>query len=217
MISVLLADDQELIRDGLRTIIDTQEDMEVVGDAGDGREAVRLARLRRPAVVVMDVRMPVVDGIEATRQLARDDGPRVLVLTTFDLDEYVYEAMRAGATGFMLKSAPRHQLLAAIRAAADGDVLLAPEVTRRLVERFVTVPHGGPPPEFARLSAREVEVLRLIARGLSNAELAAALHLAETTVKTHVSAVLAKLRLRDRVQAVVYAYETGLVRRGDST
>jgi DNA-binding NarL/FixJ family response regulator len=217
VISVLLADDQELVRDGLRTIIDTQEDMEVVAEAGDGREAVRLARLRRPDVVVMDVRMPELDGIEATRQLARSDGPRVLVLTTFDLDEYVYEAMRAGATGFALKSAPRHQLLAAIRAAADGDVLLAPAVTRRLVERFVTTPGTDPPAALARLSAREDEVLRLVARGMSNAELAEELHLAETTVKTHVSAVLAKLGLRDRVQAVVYAYEHGLVRRGDSS
>jgi DNA-binding NarL/FixJ family response regulator len=217
VISVLLADDQELVRDGLRTIIDTQEDMEVVAEAGDGREAVRLARLRRPDVVVMDVRMPDLDGIEATRQLARSDGPRVLVLTTFDLDEYVYEAMRAGATGFALKSAPRHQLLAAIRAAADGDVLLAPAVTRRLVERFVTTPGTDPPAALARLSAREDEVLRLVARGMSNAELAEELHLAETTVKTHVSAVLAKLGLRDRVQAVVYAYEHGLVRRGDSS
>jgi DNA-binding NarL/FixJ family response regulator len=217
VISVLLADDQELVRDGLRTIIDTQEDMEVVAEAGDGRETVRLARLRRPDVVVMDVRMPELDGIEATRQLARSDGPRVLVLTTFDLDEYVYEAMRAGATGFALKSAPRHQLLAAIRAAADGDVLLAPAVTRRLIERFVTTPGADPPAALARLSAREHEVLRLVARGMSNAELAEELHVAETTVKTHVSAVLAKLGLRDRVQAVVYAYEHGLVRRGDSS
>jgi DNA-binding NarL/FixJ family response regulator len=217
VISVLLADDQELVRDGLRTIIDTQEDMEVVAEAGDGREAVRLARLRRPDVVVMDVRMPELDGIEATRQLARGDGPRVLVLTTFDLDEYVYEAMRAGATGFALKSAPRHQLLAAIRAAADGDVLLAPAVTRRLIERFVTTPGTDQPAALARLSAREHEVLRLLARGMSNAELAEELHLAETTVKTHVSAVLAKLGLRDRVQTVVYAYEHGLVRRGDSS
>jgi DNA-binding NarL/FixJ family response regulator len=215
VISVLLVDDQELVREGLRTIIDSQADMEVIGEAANGREAVRLARLRRADVVVMDVRMPELDGITATRQLARDNGPKVLMLTTFDLDEYVYEAMRAGATGFVLKSAPRHQLLAAIRVAADGDVLLAPEVTRRLIERFVTTRHNGPPPELGRLSPREQEVLRLVARGLSNAELAAELHLAETTVKTHVSAVLGKLGLRDRVQAVVFAYEAGLVRPGD--
>jgi DNA-binding NarL/FixJ family response regulator len=217
VIGVLLADDQELIREGLRTIIDTQEDMTVVAEAADGREAVLLARRHRPDVVVMDVRMPDVDGIEATRQLTQIEGPRVLVLTTFDLDEYVYEAMRAGAIGFLLKSAPRHQLLSAIRTAAAGDTLLAPEVTRRLIERFVAAPAGPPSPELERLSEREKEVLRLLARGLSNAELAAELYLAETTVKTHVSAVLTKLGLRDRVQAVVYAYESGVVRAGDST
>jgi DNA-binding NarL/FixJ family response regulator len=217
VIAVLLADDQELVREGLRTIIDTQDDMTVVGEAANGREAVRLARRHRPDVVVMDVRMPELDGIEATRQLTRAEGPRVLVLTTFDLDEYVYEAMRAGATGFLLKSAPRHQLLSAIRTAAAGDALLAPEVTRRLIERFVAAPGVGPRPELERLSGREQEVLRLLARGLSNAELAAELYLAETTVKTHVSAVLTKLGLRDRVQAVVYAYESGLVRAGDAT
>jgi DNA-binding NarL/FixJ family response regulator len=218
VIRVLLADDQDLVREGLRTIIHTQEDMEVIAEASNGKEAVRLARQHRPDVAVMDVRMPELDGIQATRQLTRGDGPRVLVLTTFDLDEYVYEAMRAGATGFALKSAPRHQLLAAIRAAADGDVLLAPAVTRRLIERFVAdTPGTEPPAALARLSAREAEVLRLVARGLSNAELAAELHLAETTVKTHVSAVLTKLGLRDRVQAVVYAYEHGLIRRRDSS
>jgi DNA-binding NarL/FixJ family response regulator len=215
MIRVLLADDQELLRDGLRMILGSQDDIEVVGEAADGRAAVRLAQLHRPDVVLMDVRMPELDGIAATRQLARDGGPRVLVLTTFDLDEYVYEAMRAGATGFLLKSAPRHQLVSAVRGAASGDVLLAPEVTRRLVERFVTGPRAGPAPELDRLSGREREVLRLLARGRSNGEIAAELFLAETTVKTHVSAVLAKLGVRDRVQAVVYAYESGLVSPGD--
>lgn len=216
MIRVLIADDQELLRSGLRMIIDMQDDIEVVGEAGDGREAVRLARLRQPDVVIMDVRMPQLDGIAATAELARTGGPRVLVLTTFDLDEYVYEAMRAGATGFLLKSAPRDQLLAAIRGAAAGDVLLAPEVTRRLIERFVAKTGIRKSSEVLTdtLTSREVEVLRLIASGKSNAEIGAALHLAETTVKTHVSAVLAKLRLRDRVQAVVYAYETGLVEPG---
>ncbi len=215
MIRVLLADDQELLRDGVRMIIDTQDDLQVVGEAADGREAVRLARLRRPDVVLMDVRMPRLDGIAATRELAREGGPRILVLTTFDLDEHVYEAMRAGATGFLLKSAPRHQLLSAIRGAAAGDVLLAPEVTRRLVERFVTGFSSGPPAALDTLSARELEVLRLLARGRSNGEIAAGLHVAETTVKTHVSAVFAKLGLRARVQAVVYAYESGLVQPGE--
>ena len=218
MIRVLIADDQELLRSGLRMILDMQDDIEVVAEAGDGREAVRLARLHQPDVVVMDVRMPQLDGIAATAELARTGGPRVLVLTTFDLDEYVYEAMRAGATGFLLKSAPRDQLLSAIRGAAVGDTLLAPEVTRRLIERFVA--KGGTPKSDGAtdlLTTREVEVLRLIADGKSNAEIGAALHLAETTVKTHVSSVLAKLRLRDRVQAVVYAYETGLVEPGAST
>jgi DNA-binding NarL/FixJ family response regulator len=215
MIRVLLADDQELLRDGLRMILGSQDDIEVVGEAADGRAAVRLAQLHRPDVVLMDVRMPELDGIAATRQLARDGGPRVLVLTTFDLDEYVYEAMRAGATGFLLKSAPRHQLVSAVRGAASGDVLLAPEVTRRLVERFVNGPRAGPAPELDRLSDREREVLRLLARGRSNGEIAAELFLAETTVKTHVSAVLGKLGVRDRVQAVVYAYESGLVSPGD--
>lgn len=214
MIRVLLADDQELLREGLRTILDTQDDLEVVGEASNGQEAVRLARTCRPDLVVMDVRMPVLDGIQATREIVRSGGPRVLVLTTFDLDEYVYEAMRAGATGFLLKSAPRHQLLSAVRTAATGDVLLAPEVTRRLVERFVTARPRSNPAELQRLSAREVEVLRLLARGLSNTEIAGALHLAETTVKSHVNAVLAKLGLRDRAQAVVYAYESGILQPG---
>ncbi len=216
MIRILLADDQELMREGLRTILDTQDDLEVVAEASNGREAVHLASAHHPDVVVIDVRMPVLDGIQATRELARPGGPRVLVLTTFDLDEYVHEAMRAGATGFLLKSAPRHQLLSAVRSAAAGDALLAPDVTRRLIERFVaTPPRGASTPEMERLSTRELEVLRLAARGLSNIEMAAALHLAETTLKSHVSAILAKLGLRDRVQAVVYAYETGIVVPGD--
>jgi DNA-binding NarL/FixJ family response regulator len=216
----VLVDDQELFREGVAVIIDGQPGMEVVGQGANGHDGVRLVDELQPDVVLMDIRMPRMDGLEATRTLTAADGagrPRVLILTTFDLDEYVYEAMRAGATGFLLKSAPRHQLLSAIRTAAAGDALLAPEVTRRLIERFVAAPGVGPRPELERLSGREQEVLRLIARGLSNAELAAELYLAETTVKTHVSAVLTKLGLRDRVQAVVYAYESGLVRAGDAT
>ena len=217
MIRIIVADDQELLRSGLRMIIQTQDDMEIVAEASNGREAIGLVRKHQPDVVVMDVRMPELDGIAATAEITRGGNARVLVLTTFDLDEYVYDAMRAGATGFLLKSAPRDQLLAGIRSAAAGDALLAPEVTRRLVERFVTTGAPGRRSEdLDRLTSREVDVLRLIAKGRSNAEIGASLHLAETTVKTHVSAVLAKLRLRDRVQAVVFAYESGLVAVGEA-
>ena len=214
MIRVLLADDQRLVRSGFRMILRADPDLEVVGEAGDGVEAVTLARDLRPDVVLMDVRMPRVDGIEATRQItAMDDPPRVLVLTTFDLDEYVYAALRAGASGFLLKDAPEEQLSAAIRIAADGGALFSPAVTRRLIERFASLDANEPaPPALEGLTTREVEVLRLVARGLSNAEVAAELVVSEHTVKTHVARILAKLDLRDRTQAVIAAYESGLVR-----
>jgi DNA-binding NarL/FixJ family response regulator len=215
MIRVLLADDQELVRSGFRLILEMAEGIDVVGEAEDGREAVELAKELKPDVVLMDVRMPDVDGIEATRQLrAANLDARVLVLTTFDLDEYVYAAVQAGASGFLLKDAPRDQLVTAVRTVARGEALLAPAVTKRLIERFVA--RAAPPaaPGVGDLSAREDEVLRLIARGLSNAEIAAELFVAEATVKTHVARVLAKLGLRDRVQAVVFAYEHGLVQPG---
>ena len=216
MIRVLLADDQELVRSGFRLILELADGIEVVGEAADGREAVRLAKELQPDVVLMDVRMPELDGIEATRRLRRAGlDAHVLVLTTFDLDEYVYGAMRAGAGGFLLKDAPREQLVAAVRTVARGEALLAPAVTRRLIERFVDRP--GPveaAPALAELSARELEVLRLVARGLSNAEIADELVIGEATVKTHVARILRKLSLRDRVQAVVLAYESGVVEPG---
>jgi DNA-binding NarL/FixJ family response regulator len=213
VIRVLLADDQELVRSGFRLILELADGIEIAGEAADGRQAVRLAKELQPDVVLMDVRMPELDGIEATRRL-RDAGveSRVLVLTTFDLDEYVYEAMRAGASGFLLKDAPREQLVNAVRTVARGEALLAPAITQRLIERFVARPQVQP--EVADLSARELEVLRLVARGLSNAEIAKELIVGEATVKTHVARVLRKLRVRDRVQAVVYAYESGLVEPG---
>ncbi|MFD7660785.1 response regulator [Actinosynnema sp. NPDC059797] len=214
-VRVLVCDDQALIRTGFATIIDAQPDLTVVGECGDGRTAVDLARRLRPDVVVMDVRMPVLDGIEATRLLAGagvDQPVKVLVVTTFNLDEYVYEALRAGAGGFLLKDAPPAQLLHGIRTVAAGDALLAPEVTRQLVGRFATRirpaegASGGTP-----LTPRELEVLRLIADGLSNSEIAAVLVISQETVKTYVSRILTKLDLRDRVQAVVHAYRHGLV------
>jgi DNA-binding NarL/FixJ family response regulator len=217
VIRVLVADDQALVRAGFRAILEAQDDLEVVGEAGDGGEAVANARELRPDVVLMDVRMPGVDGIEATRRLLRDgDAPRVLMLTTFDLDEYVYEAMRAGASGFLLKDAPRDQLVGAVRTVAAGDSLLAPALLRRLIEDFVRRPAPGARshPELEELTERELEVLTLIARGLANAEIAAQLFVSEATVRTHVTHILAKLGLRDRVQAVVLAYETGLVQPG---
>jgi DNA-binding NarL/FixJ family response regulator len=215
VIRVLLADDQELVRSGFRLILDLADGIEVVGEAADGREAVRLGKELQPDVVLMDVRMPELDGIEATRRL-RQAGveARVLVLTTFDLDEYVYGAVRAGASGFLLKDAPREQLVAAVRTVARGEALLAPAVTQRLIERFVARPQLEEVPALAELSARELEVLRLVAKGLSNAEIAAELIVGEATVKTHVARILRKLGVRDRVQAVVFAYESGLVEPG---
>ncbi|MDP9134140.1 MAG: response regulator transcription factor [Actinomycetota bacterium] len=217
-IRVLVADDQPLAREGLRTILDAQSDIEVVAEAADGGEAVELALRLRPDIVLMDIRMPGIDGLAACRRLLAQPEPQtcVVMLTTFDLDEYVYEAMRAGASGFLLKDAPREDLVTGVRAAAAGDTLLAPEITRRLVEAYVRRPPPGPatPAPLAELTDREVEILRLVARGLSNAEIAASLFLSEATVKTHVSRVLAKLDLRNRVQAVVRAYECGLVQPG---
>ncbi|HEY7792657.1 MAG TPA: response regulator transcription factor [Gaiellaceae bacterium] len=216
MIRVLLCDDQRLVRSGFAMILRAAEGLEVVGEAADGVEAVAAARELQPDVVLMDVRMPRVDGIEATRQIAAmPAAPRVLVLTTFDLDEYVFAALRAGASGFLLKDAPEEQLLAAIRIVADGGSLFAPAVTQRLIERFTTLDEpAAPPPALAELTAREAEVLRLLARGRSNAEIAAELVVSEHTVKTHVAHVLSKLGLRDRIQAVILAYESGLVRPG---
>jgi len=219
MISVLLADDQALVRAGFRMILENEADMRVVGEAADGAEAAQIALELSPDVVLMDVRMPEVDGVDATRRICVGDGAgrtRVLILTTFDLDEYVYAALRAGASGFLLKDALAPDLLSAIRVVARGEAVVAPSVTRRLLDRYVC-PGAGPAGSTAGLEAlteREREVLSLIARGLSNVEIAGRLYLSEGTVKTHVSRVLAKLGLRDRVQAVVYAYECGLVRAG---
>ena len=218
MIRVVLADDQQLVRSGFRMILRADPELEVAGEASDGVEAVSLARELRPDVVLMDVRMPRVDGIEATRQIcASAEGPRVLVLTTFDLDEYVFAALRAGASGFLLKDAPEEHLLAAIRVVADGGSLFAPSVSRRLIERFAALDGTvAAPPDLDALTAREVEVLRLLARGRSNAEIAAELVVSEHTVKTHVARVLGKLDLRDRIQAVILAYECGLARPGSA-
>ena len=215
-IRILLADDQELVRTGFRLILNAEFDFTVVGEAGDGAEAVERARLLSPDVVLMDVRMPGVDGIEATRRLSRlaEARPRVLMLTTFDLDEYVFQALRAGASGFMLKDAPADQLATAIRVVAAGDALLAPTITRRLVAEFARRPLVTEEPALAELTARELDVLKLVARGLSNAEISRELFIGDATVKTHVKRVLSKLDLRDRVQAVVLAYESGLVQPG---
>ena len=217
-VSVLIVDDQALVRRGFRMILEAEEDIDVVGEAGDGAQAIEEARRLSPDVVLMDVRMPELDGIEATRRLLADGTTpsKVVMLTTFDMDEYVYDALRAGASGFLLKDVPPEQLIAGIRSVASGDALLAPSVTRRLIEEFVrSAPAlGAPPPGLQELTPRETEVLQLIAAGLSNAEIAKELYVSETTVKTHVAHVLMKLRLRDRVQAVVVAYESGLVRPG---
>ena len=214
-IRVLVVDDQELVRSGFCVILDAADGITVVGEAANGEAAVSQVAAHGPDVVLMDIRMPGMDGLEATRQITRgqDTAPKVVMLTTFDLDEYVYEALRAGASGFLLKDSPRHDLIAAVRAAAAGDALLAPSVTRRLIEAFARrPPETAPAPSrLASLTARERDVLLMLARGRSNAEIAAGLFVSEATVKTHVGNLLAKLGLRDRVQAVIVAYETGLV------
>jgi DNA-binding NarL/FixJ family response regulator len=216
-IRVLIVDDERLVRTGLRMILESEPDITVVGEAQDGHEAIEVARRERPDVVLMDIRMPELDGLEAMRRILAGPGrtPRVIVLTTFDLDEYVYDALRGGASAFLLKDAPEDHLLAAIRVAADGGSLFAPSVTRRLVEAFNRgAPASAPPPGLAELTGRELEVLGLIARGMSNREIAEQLVVTEHTAKTHVAHVLGKLGLRDRTQAVVLAYETGLIRPG---
>jgi DNA-binding NarL/FixJ family response regulator len=219
-IRLLIVDDQELVRTGLRLFLETQDDLEVVGEAADGVEAVALARELQPDVVLMDIRMPVMDGVEATANLATagiEHQPRVLVLTTFDLDEYVFGALRAGAAGFLLKDAPRERLVEAIHVVHRGDALLSPSITRRLIEDFAarTDPLEPPVALLDQLTAREREVLGLVARGYSNSEIAQRLVVSEATVKSHVGSVLSKLALRDRVQAVVFAYEHGIVVPGD--
>ncbi|WP_370116704.1 response regulator [Streptacidiphilus sp. MAP12-33] len=219
-IRVLLVDDQPLLRTGFRMILEAEPDIAVVGEAGDGQQALDQVRALQPDVVLMDIRMPRMDGVEATRRIAgpgRDGPAKVLVLTTFDLDEYVVEALRAGASGFLLKDVPAEELVQAIRVIAEGAAMLAPSVTRRLLDMYAgRLPSGdeAPPPSLATLTDREVEVLKLVAKGLSNAEVASELFVSETTVKTHVGHVLTKLGLRDRVQAAVFAYESGLVRPG---
>lgn len=210
-IRVLVADDQSMVRAGFRMLLSGEDGIEVVAEASTGAEAVAKAARYRPSVILMDIRMPELDGLEATRRILADDpAARVLILTTFDLDEYIYEALGAGASGFVLKDDPPEQLIAAVRTVAGGDALLSPGVTRRVIAQFARSPRPAPPKEVDELTAREREILRLIARGLSNAEIGRELFISETTVKTHVTHVLSKLNLRDRVQAVVLAYETGL-------
>jgi len=218
-IRVLVADDQAMVRAGFRMLLGGEEDIEVVAEASNGVEAVDKAARFEPNVILMDIRMPELDGLEATRRiLAADGAARILILTTFDLDEYVYEALRAGASGFMLKDTPPEQLVAAIHVVASGDALLSPAITKRVIEEFIRRPPSSiataPSPKVAELTARELEVLGFMARGLSNAEIARDLFVSETTVKTHVARILMKLDLRDRVQAVVFAYETGIVQPG---
>jgi DNA-binding NarL/FixJ family response regulator len=218
MIRVLVADDQALVRGGFRLILEAQPDIEVVGEAADGREAVTRAKDQRPDVVLMDIRMPGMDGLAATRLLMTSQSPpRVLMLTTFDLDEYVYDALRAGASGFLLKDVRPEQLADAVRVVAAGDTLLAPAITRRLVEQYLRRPPPGSrtPPSLDALTDRELEVLSLVARGRSNQQIAGTLFLGESTVKTHLTHLFAKLGLRDRAQAVVLAYESGLIQPGD--
>jgi len=221
VIRILLVDDQALVRAGFRMILDAEPGMEVIGEAGDGREAIDQVRALRPDIVLMDIRMPELDGLEATRRILEsgDEAPRILMLTTFDLDEYVYEALRAGASGFLLKDTPPEQLVSAIEVISQGEALLSPAVTRRVISEFVKGTGPKPQAQFPRLqelTAREREVLTLIARGLSNAEIAKTLFVSETTVKTHVARILMKLNLRDRVQAVVLAYESGTVLPGEN-
>jgi DNA-binding NarL/FixJ family response regulator len=214
---VMIVDDQALVRAGFRMILDAEPDIEIVAEAADGLEAVELVDRYTTDVVLMDIRMPNLDGIEATRRIVeRTSSTHVLMLTTFDLNEYVYEALRAGASGFLLKDAPPEQLVSAIQVVASGEALLAPSITKRVIEEYARrpPPREGLPPELADLTARELDVLRLVARGRSNAEIAKELYLGETTVKTHVARILQKLSLRDRVQAVVLAYESGLVEPG---
>jgi len=217
MTRLLIADDQELVRVGLRKIFDSEPGLEVVGESAEGQDAVDAALLLRPDVVVMDIRMPVLDGIEATRRIVRAQaGARILILTTFGLDTYVFDALRAGASGFMLKDAPPEELVAAVRIVANGDALLAPEITRPVIEEFARRPADMPTisSSLASLTPREREVLELLARGQSNAEICAALVVSEATTKTHVAHILQKLDLRDRIQAVIYAYENGVVGPG---
>ncbi len=210
-IRVLVADDQSMVRAGFRMLLSREDDIEVVAEASNGLEAVDKAARFRPTVILMDIRMPELDGLEATRRiLAADDTARILVLTTFDLDEYVYEALRIGASGFVLKDDPPEQLLGAIRIVAGGDALLSPAITKRVIKQFTRMPQASPPKQLEELTEREVEVFRLITRGLSNAEIGQELYISDTTVKTHITHILQKLDLRDRVQAVVLAYEAGL-------
>jgi DNA-binding NarL/FixJ family response regulator len=216
MIRVLIADDQELVRTGFRVILSAEPDIDVVGEAGDGHQAIDAVLTRRPDVVLMDIRMPNLDGIEATRRITTGRAaPSVLILTTFDLDEYVYDALRAGASGFLLKDACADELLQAVRVVAAGDALLAPSITRRLIEDYARRPASRhPPTELAELTPRELEVLRHVARGLSNAAIAGELFVGEATVKTHLARIFAKLDLHDRTQAVIVAYESGLIQPG---
>jgi DNA-binding NarL/FixJ family response regulator len=216
VIRILIADDQELVRTGFRVVLDAEPDLEVVGEAADGLAALEAAETLRPDVVLMDIRMPNLDGIEATRRLAAGNGaPRILILTTFDLDDYVYEALRAGASGFLLKDARVEELQQAVRMVASGDALLSPAITRRLIENYTRRPSPNRhPAPLAELTPRELEVLRLVARGLSNADIARELVVGDATVKTHVARIFSKLDLHDRAQAVVLAYESGLVEPG---
>jgi DNA-binding NarL/FixJ family response regulator len=210
-VRVLVADDQSMVRAGFRMLLAGEPDIEVVAEASNGLEAVEKAARFRPTVVLMDIRMPELDGLQATRRiLAADDTARILILTTFDLDEYVYEALRAGASGFVLKDEPPEQLLAAVRTVAGGEALLSPAITKHVIKQFTRIPRPAPPRQLDDLSERELDVFRLIVRGLSNAEIGRELYISDTTVKTHITHILQKLNLRDRVQAVVLAYETGL-------
>jgi DNA-binding NarL/FixJ family response regulator len=213
-IRVLVADDQSMVRAGFRMLLTGEQDIEVVAEASNGREAVAMAERFHPAVVLMDIRMPEIDGLEATRRiLAANHTARILILTTFGLDEYVYEALRAGASGFVLKDDPAEQLIAAVRTVAAGNALLSPAITKRVIRQFTRITRPAPPKELGELTERESEILRLIATGLSNAEIGRELYISETTVKTHVTHILQKLGLRDRVQAVVLAYQAGLFER----
>jgi DNA-binding NarL/FixJ family response regulator len=213
-IRVLVADDQSMVRAGFRMLLAGEQDIEVVAEANNGLEAIDKAARFHPTVVLMDIRMPELDGLQATRRiLAAENGTRILILTTFDLDEYVYEALAAGASGFVLKDDPPEQLIAAIRTVAGGDALLSPTITKRVIKQFTRIPRAAPPEGFEELTTREQEVFRLIANGLSNTEIAQELYISDTTVKTHITHILQKLNLRDRVQAIVLAYQSGLVER----